>query len=708
MTWFLQDATAPQEIPLDGPGPRITTFGEGLSAAFSAANRNSNVFWEFERRTADNEAEVADQVIGRLGMQEVERALRDKGVITPSMEGYDWDFLRMNTDVRRAVLELGQQAAEVDPDGWKGIDLTREGAEAKATEAQKAEAQEQSAILAMSPFPMAESIIGGIGSAIVDPRQWPLLLVNPGGSFLKVVAWQAGLSAAGEAITLPAQMETAERLDEPAPDPLAQLGIAAVAGGILGGAVDGIGRLPGLARGLALQAERARPIPGTTMPEVEPAIAAAERAIVEELPLEPAVRQVMPEPEPQIDWEAQWREADANTDWEAMFRDMESRAGEPQADTAPMPDAPPAFNRDDAIRQIGKIERELEKSQKWFSRYIKRLGGIHPDGPVADELRAADITSKSLPGLFSRKKGMRDLDNLDFSSDDDAVQAIGTDGFYLSRQGAIDALIRELSGGRVSTPRSDMLLSEAEGLRQDIRRAEIEDAIDAKMGKVALTARERQMVAEKVRAGDDPDDAIYDVLARQADEAEGQEVPTDVYERDADWGPFTDEGLGRAGSPGAGDTPRPDATADPAGNGAADAGADFSVEATPAGLQTLVPGTELRARNTERDRALAELQARQSKMRRLDQMDPDGLFAPKQIDIFDDVTSPQAKAYVDAQVAEMRASLDPEAPQAVSVTADDGRVLNTMDEVLTEIDEMDQMEAEFAACLAGGTVNVGA
>jgi hypothetical protein len=55
----------------------------------------------------------------------------------------------------------------------------------------------------------------------------------------------------------------------------------------------------------------------------------------------------------------------------------------------------------------------------------------------------------------------------------------------------------------------------------------------------------------------------------------------------------------------------------------------------------------------------------------------------------------------------MRASLDPENPTATSVEADDGRILATTQAVLREVDELDQLEREFAACLAGG-VNVGA
>ena len=715
MTWWLQGNAAPPAPTT--PDLPLASMGEGLSAAFATANRNSNVFNEFESRVADEEATSADEVVKRLGMQSILDGLRERGIVSPSTEGYSWDFLRYQTDARRAVLEMGADAASKDPEAWKGIDLTRDGAETRVTAAQKKEAQEQAQIIAMSPYPATESIIGGIASAVVDPRQWPLMLINPGGSFLKTVGWQAALSVAGEAITLPSQMDTAERLGEPAPNIPAQLGLAAAGGAILGGLFEGAVRLPGVLRGVALQAERSRPIPGAIKPHVEPAIAAAEDAIVRDAQIEPAIRSTLPPEEPpQIDWEAQWREVDAATDWEAVLREAQSRADEPQVDTAPNgPDAPqPALTRAEQratiTADLNRAEADLKKTAKWFSRYIKKRGGIHPESPIADELRNAGITHKTMPGLFSRK-GARDLDNLDFASNDDAMAAIGTDGFYLDRQGVINGLITELTGGRIKTPRDEMLLSQAENARKALREIDLEDQIDTAAGPVTLSPRERTYVKEKIAAGDTMDDAVHDAIVRQFDEAEANRVPDDVYEREADWTPFRDDEFrgqveGIRGK-GAGDLARPDAERGAAGTGTAGAGAAFSVETTPAGQQTLIPGTEVRARDTSRDKALADLQARQSKMRRLDQVDPDGMFAPKQMSIFDDPTSPQATAYMDAQIAEMRASVDPENPTATAVEMDDGSILATTEDVIREVDEMDQLEREFAACLAGG-VNVGA
>jgi hypothetical protein len=712
MTWWLQGGQADQpRLEPTTPDLPLASFGEGLSAAFSQVWRDVAVRNEFESRVADEEATSADEVIKRLGMQSVLDGLRQRGIITPSSEGYGWDFLRYQTDARRAVLEMGEDASTQDPEAWKNIDLTTAGAETRVTAAQKKEAQERAQIIAMSPYPMAESILGGIAANVADPMQWPLMLINPGSSFLKVLGWQATLGVASDVLTLPTRIQSAERLGEAPINIPADLGMAAAGGAAFAGLFEGAARLPGILRGVALQAERSRPVPGAIKPHVEPAIAAAEDAIVRDAPLEPAIRSTLPPDEPpRIDFEAQWREVDAATDWEAVLRDAQSRADEPQASTAPDgPDAPQpaptrAEQRATITDDLSRAEADLKKTAKWFSRYIKKRGGIHPEGQVADELRNAGITSKSMPGLFSRK-GARDLDNIDLTTDAEAVAAIGADGFYLDRQGVIDSLITELTGGRIKTPRDELLTGQADNLRAALRDLDLEDQIDTAAGRISLTARERAFVKQKVADGDDIQTAIDYALERDLNDMEAPEVPTDVYQREAEWEPFTEEaGISRAGDGGAFG---PDEGAGATGAGPAGAGSPFAVERTAAGQQTLIPGTELRARDTSRERALADLQVRQSKMRRLDQLDPDGMFAPKQMSIFDDPTSPQAMAEVDAQIAEMRASLDPENPTATSVEADDGRVLTTTQAVLREVDELDHLEREFAACLAGG-VNVGA
>lgn len=726
MTWFLQksDEAAPPPPEVQTPDVPLTTFWQGVSAAFKMQMGDWAIRNEFISRVADDQAATADEVVKRLGQDAVMARLRESGAITPSSEGYDWAFLRYNTDVRNAVLSMGQEAASQDPGGWAGVDFSQSGAEGRVTDQQKREAMDRAAIIAMSPYPVTESVIGGLAGGAADPAQIPLMLINPGSTFLRVLGWQAILNMGATAINLPTRMDTAERLGEPPIDPAQELAFSAAAGAAFAGVFEGAARIPALVRGIRLQAGRFKPpVEGPKALPIEGAVNAAEDAIVNDLPVETAIKAAIPEEmrpaadEPPIDYAARFRE-DTTTDWEALLREAQSRADEPQVDTAPNGhDAPPdpptrAEQRAAITSDLNRAEAELAKTSKWFSRYIKKRGGIHPESPIADELRNAGITHKTMPGLFSRK-GARDLDNLAIASNDDAMAAIGTDGFYLDRQGVINGLITELTGGRIKTPRDEMLLSQAENARKALREIDLEDQIDTAAGPVTLSPRERTYVKEKIAAGDTMDDAVHDAIVRQFDEAEANRVPDDVYEREADWTPFRDDEFrgqveGIRGK-GAGDLARPDAERGAAGTGTAGAGAAFSVETTPAGQQTLIPGTELRARDTSKAKALASIQAQQSKMRRLDQTSPEGLFAEQQVSMFDDVTSPEATAFMDAQIAEMRAELDPEKSTAFlePVEADDGRQLKTMDDLVQEIDEMDQMEREFASCLLGG-VNVGA
>lgn len=84
--------------------------------------------------------------------------------------------------------------------------------------------------------------------------------------------------------------------------------------------------------------------------------------------------------------------------------------------------------------------------------------------------------------------------------------------------------------------------------------------------------------------------------------------------------------------------------------------------------------------------------------------DVNSLFATKQLDIFDDVTSPEAARYMDANIAAMRDILDTEGDLPLGVLeADDGTSLNSLSDVLNEIDEMDTLAAEFAKCRRGVT-----
>ena len=106
--------------------------------------------------------------------------------------------------------------------------------------------------------------------------------------------------------------------------------------------------------------------------------------------------------------------------------------------------------------------------------------------------------------------------------------------------------------------------------------------------------------------------------------------------------------------------------------------------------------------------ALASLRQQQSKLRRPDQVrvedDAGGLFATPNLDFFDDMASPQAKAYIDQVAADMQFYADQGFGVDIppGLVTDEGTQLHTVKGVMDEFAEMDRMEKEFADCMKMG------
>lgn len=75
---------------------------------------------------------------------------------------------------------------------------------------------------------------------------------------------------------------------------------------------------------------------------------------------------------------------------------------------------------------------------------LKKQGGIHPDSPVAEELKGMGITSKTAPGLFRRSEGaLRDVDAIPLSEVPE-FWGRGLQEGYVPRQTVLDALDAEM------------------------------------------------------------------------------------------------------------------------------------------------------------------------------------------------------------------------------------------------------------------------
>lgn len=112
---------------------------------------------------------------------------------------------------------------------------------------------------------------------------------------------------------------------------------------------------------------------------------------------------------------------------------------------------------------------------------LKRMGGVHPDGPLADELRNLGVTSKTAPGLYRRDAGaLRALDNIPMSEMATRFAGRGADdgAGYVAQQSWIDAVRDEMAGDPWLTPdeqlRFDEVRRPAEELDEFMNRFGIE------------------------------------------------------------------------------------------------------------------------------------------------------------------------------------------------------------------------------------------
>jgi hypothetical protein len=138
--------------------------------------------------------------------------------------------------------------------------------------------------------PLAAGIVG----AATDQTSLMLAPLGFGGSIAKVMASEAILGVAGEALTLPRQFEMAETLGIQDPNVLAQLSMGAVGGAVLGGAIAGAPRALsfgadvtmaqldrfGIYRNTRNTADPATIPPGTTPIEHEQLVARSEDAMI--------------------------------------------------------------------------------------------------------------------------------------------------------------------------------------------------------------------------------------------------------------------------------------------------------------------------------------------------------------------------------------------------------------------------------------------
>lgn len=740
MTFFLKSENDPVRR---GPNADLSTSWDGISAAARREWRDVDVWRQRERQIIADRGDLALEAAKRLGpaglaplvteFNEKSRGLGLNERIIPDGARPEQVLDLLGPQGAKRIVEMGREAAQLDPEGWKDVDLSDEGIEARVTErrvaAEKADAED----LALSPNPALNNLIGQIGAGVLDPVNLALIPFGAGsGSLLRIMGREALIGAFAEGVQYPTRTRTAEELGKPAPDLLESLAIGAIGGALVGGVIDAVPRaIRGYRYWQALRSPKG--VPGVSDVTAEVAVRKAEQAIsAGESPLDAVRTALANEPPPP-------REPLILTPAYRVTPEPTPLAPDPitTEPLPPMPGQAPATHGETAALAARALDKATKKPPKYpILSLLKKNGGIEPGSWLARELKTMGVDQRFMPGLIKRG-GQKEADTLVPEEWDQVISGLsyqtGRDatGNYLDRDGfirAIDDEVRGIKRGERAQAeeayRPDEAFVEAQpaedGFFVDLNAyqfdnpdfaAAIERDFDQYLtdrGAVLLDRERREILDTLLERGGDAEYLVERAMERGLSEKEWLELRAKnggvTHGGNLDDIPFGGPAEVAAGA----DRPRgsPDGQPAPVGGGqggrSTDAGEPYRTEQTPEGEQFIVPGTE-RVATGQAQRQKAEIEARQlqSKIGRLNQTrvedDASGLFAARHIDMFDDLGSPEAQGFMDAEVAAMR---DMEGGD-FSAIADDGRQLDSLQDILDEIDESDALLREFQKCRMG-------
>lgn len=770
MTYFLQD----QDVkPIKAPGPDMgpVSFFAGFGAKWRKAALENDANFRIKREVIAQKDTLAASAAPRLGIEKIRPIIaqrnakaRDAGMAEQIVDIPDDPakaVALIGPNGSQAVLDLARQDAMQNPDAWKDLDLSDEAINEKVNSQLRKEYQDAEDIASMmSGGILASDLIGGFGGATADVKNLPFMVAGGvSGSLLRGMATEAGVNMAAEAAFLPSQFEAAKRLDIADPNIPQQLLMAAGAGAVLGGAIEG------LRRGFIYFNATSQPpkVPGLSPVRSEAAVQAAMNALdAGDDPLEAVAKALSQTPREPLPPLLLTNRVDAPREPLPPFL-LTERVDKPAAPDVPAPvEAPTATvpKNDPAPSQMDSAEAMLndaikadDPTKKPFTSYLKRAGTvtkkaaargatpgerlqINPDGSIGRELKARGVTAKSAPGLFS-KTGRDDLDNLVAAEMESAfpgiIDATGTarDATYLDRQGVIDLIERENGGDTswlqsrkdvldaeqnlIDTERGAVAFYEAmepapQGFFVDLNLRQFDDAnwettldgdFDAYVAQtfpaISLTARERAEILDVLKTrGGEAEDMIVRALERDIEFAE---LPPD---RAYDHADIDEEAYQRfiednfgAEPVGAGGEGSFGPDQDPIAESVGATGAG-SFERTAAGDQRVIPGV---APITERQR----LEQRQNSRMGGGQRGPDstigGLFDPDdkvRNDLFSDPTSPAAKPLQQALSQDLRDAIAKDGD--VRMDAGDGKGERSLTEILDDLDRDDDFAEIIGLC----------
>lgn len=739
MTFFIGEQAG---VARRGPNVALSTNAEAMGASARSYWREVDTFIGSSAKTemeSINVGKVAGEKIGIAALNDWYQQ-NDAGYdhLRPAPATVD-DFIAMHgrqgTDI---ILNLARDAAATDPNNWSGIDVSQEGIDSRVTEQLKAETDADEAAIALSPNPIRSQLLGGLAGGMADPINLATIPFSGGGSFLRILGREALLNAGVEAAQFNTRKKFAERVDQEAPDFLTSVLMGGLTGAALGGVTEG---LPRIVRGImaAREARRLERSPDLSPATQEAAVQAGERALAEGRPVDQAVTKLL------LGEPSAARRPLILDESMAVTPEPTALAPDPITESPLAPVEGVQSTTDQIVATAESGIRKAQKKPTDLSTFVIQKGGIWK----GDDRGEVAMLEYRRPGFMKNEKFARSSagDNRGGRTLDDMRQMAEEAG-YLPPQSTINDLldaVRDDVQGRKryanEAPASRKTYSpdyvperawadpdpEARGyLVNDLearQMAEPEtwqqtlasdmDGFIASRG-LNLLPRERDEILSVVSTrGGDVEDLVYSAMSREIDEAEQATIRAqrgEAYGRprsDVPWGEET--GMGPVpDSPDGSPALEPQTAAGDAAQSGARAG-EFPVERTDIGDQYVIPGSREPA-GVDRQRQQAEIEARkiQSKIRRLNQArvedEVDGLFAQKQVDMFDDLSSPEAQAYMEAEIANMRAMLE-DGDIEVSAVADDGRALNSLSDIMDEIDDEAALVREFDLCrLGGGTI----
>lgn len=178
-----------------------------------------------------------------------------------------WDYENNWIDLEQMVIDEVAKDIARDPARYGDMPLTQSDFDARITAEEKAELAEAQATLER-PGGLISEFIGSAGSTMYSPTQGAMMFAGAGaGGLLRVLATEAVIGGASEAVDLPDQFDAARRLDQPEPDALSQIALGAGLSAGLVGAIKTAARLPSAARSMQERATIRRQIAIQSAPE---------------------------------------------------------------------------------------------------------------------------------------------------------------------------------------------------------------------------------------------------------------------------------------------------------------------------------------------------------------------------------------------------------------------------------------------------------